>query len=291
MSTTSTNAPLPVGSPPDRADHALEPLLAEPFARVWESPLVQETATQALRSRLQGRVAASREAEAVMFTSRRRRLPHTALAWGVTAQTLYLAQAGQALRRGEPLRARLIELGPAARLDPAVLGAEAELNARHREWLVLSGSVHLGNQLLSQRDYHATPAGHASPTFASADGALLFVRESDQPALPGDAPFTVLDAVAGWPEFAPAIQRRVLWQRDGQAAMLYFAQAGALVPNHTHGHDEECLMLQGELFLDDVLLQPGDYQVAPAGSGHRITETDTGVVIYAHGDLDLNFVA
>ena len=38
------------------------------------------------------------------------------------------------------------------------------------------------------------------------------------------------------------------------------------------------------------VLQAGDYQLAPAGSGHRITHTDTGVVIYAHGDLDLQFV-
>ena len=49
-------------------------------------------------------------------------------------------------------------------------------------------------------------------------------------------------------------------------------------------------MLQGELFLDDLLLQPGDYQLAPAGTGHRITQTDTGIVIYAHGDLDLQFL-
>ncbi|GAB3765704.1 hypothetical protein GCM10028796_23510 [Ramlibacter monticola] len=72
--------------------------------------------------------------------------------------------------------------------------------------------------------------------------------------------------------------------------MLYYARPGASVPMHTHGHDEECLMVQGELFLDDMLLQEGDYQLAPAGTGHRITETDTGVVIYAHGDLDLKFV-
>jgi quercetin dioxygenase-like cupin family protein len=105
----------------------------------------------------------------------------------------------------------------------------------------------------------------------------------------GDAALTVRDAYAGWPEYAPGIQRRVLWQREGEAAMLYCAQPGAAVPLHTHGHDEECLMVQGELFLDDVLLQEGDYQLAPAGTGHRITETDTGVVIYAHGDLDLKF--
>jgi hypothetical protein len=49
-------------------------------------------------------------------------------------------------------------------------------------------------------------------------------------------------------------------------------------------------MVEGELFLDDVLLQAGDYQLAPAGTGHHMTETDTGVVLYAHGDLDLRFV-
>ena len=38
-------------------------------------------------------------------------------------------------------------------------------------------------------------------------------------------------------------------------------------------------LLGGER-LDDVLLQAGDYQLAPAGTGHTITETDTGVVIY-----------
>jgi hypothetical protein len=185
----------------------------------------------------------------------------------------------------------LIELAAGARLASEMLAMPAQARARHCEWLLLSGSAWCGDDLLSQRDYHVTPAGHAAPTWTSPEGALLFLRESAQPAAPGDVPFTVRDAAAGWPDFAPDIQRRVLWQRDGQAALLYYAQAGAQVPQHTHGHDEECLMLQGELFLDDLLLQPGDYQLAPAGTGHRITETDTGVVIYAHGDLDLKFVA
>ena len=49
-------------------------------------------------------------------------------------------------------------------------------------------------------------------------------------------------------------------------------------------------MVQGELFLDDLLLQTGDYQLAPAGTRHRVTHTDTGAVLYAHGDLELHFV-
>ena len=48
-------------------------------------------------------------------------------------------------------------------------------------------------------------------------------------------------------------------------------------------------MVAGELYLDDTLLLEGDYQLAKASSGHVVTHTDTGVVLYAHGDLDLAF--
>ena len=80
---------------------------------------------------------------------------------------------------------------------------------------------------------------------------------------------------------------RVLWRQGGQAAMLWLAEPGATVPQHRHGHDEECLMLRGDLFQDDYLLREGDYQLAPQGSMHRTVSTDTGALIYAHGDLDM----
>lgn len=233
------------------------------------------------------RVAASQAAEAGMVTTRRRHAPRETLAAGVSAQTLYEG-AGQ--RRGEPLRVRVIELDAGARLDAAMLGGDATLHKRHREWLVLAGHVQSEHGGFGPRDYHVTPAGLATPLWRASEASRVFLRESAAPASPpGGTPLSVRDADAGWPDFAPGIQRRVLWQHAGQAALLYRAEPGAAVPQHSHGHDEECLMVAGELFLDDVLLQAGDYQLAPAGSGHRLTQTDTGVVIYAHGDLDLQF--
>lgn len=38
--------------------------------------------------------------------------------------------------------------------------------------------------------------------------------------------------------------------------------AGASVPDHGHALNEDCLMLQGEMFFGDILLRAGDYQVA-----------------------------
>lgn len=286
MSSPHLNRPMPLAPEPDplQADLApLAPALAAALAQRTPEPPVT------LRGRLLERLATSRAAEAAMFTARQRRLKTIALAPGVASQTLYAARPEGARRPGEPVLAQLIRLDAGATLAPSVLGGAA--SARHREWLLLEGSASLDGETLSLRDYRVTPAGHADGTWHSASGAVLFLRQSEIPARPGDAPFTVRDDQAGWPDFAPGIQRRVLWQREGQAALLYYAQPGAQVPHHTHGHDEECLMVQGELFLDDLLLQPGDYQLAPAGTGHQVTATDTGVVIYAHGDLDLRFVS
>jgi len=273
-------SPLPMLEPPDPVREALAPELLALLARTQEAP---DAPPASLRERLARRVAESAAAAAAMHTVRADRTPFAAIAPGVRALVLHAHDASRALRAGEPLAARLIELAPGSRWA----GPDAGV---HHEWLVLRGSATVGGETLAERDFQVVPAGQPSLPVASAEGALLFLRESPLAAQPGDRPITVRDAGAPWPDFAPGIRRRVLWERDGEAAMLYFTDPGAMVPNHSHGHDEECLMVQGELYLDDVLLRAGDYQLAPAGTGHRITETDTGVVIYAHGDLDLRFV-
>lgn len=261
---------------PDPENDDLTPLLGEPFARAWETPVNPDT-RGGLGGRLASRLQASLDAERGMVTVRRRHQRGQAPVDGVLQRELYRAPAGRALRPGEPRVASVVEMAPGARLALPAGGV--------REFLVVQGSVEVDQEFLGLRDFLLLPAGHAVQ-LTSADGAQVFVREADgqQPAR-----HLVRDAEAGWPAFAPGIRRRVLWTADGQASLLYQTDPGASVPLHQHGHDEECLMVEGELFLDDLLLQQGDYQLAPAGTGHRITETDTGVILYAHGDLDLQF--
>ena len=259
----------------DNDDNDLSPLLSEPFASAWVAPAPGLAGR--LGERLGDRLGRSLQAEQGMVTVRRRRSTAEPLAAGALQRSLYRAPAGRALRPGEPRAASVIELQAGARLALPAGGP--------REFLVMRGGVEVDGEALNLRDFLLLPAGSA-PVLSSRDGAHVFVREAD-----GDTARRTLvrDVEAGWPEFAPGIRRRVLWTGGGQAALLYRADPGASVPTHSHGHDEECLMVQGELFLDDVLLQQGDYQLAPAGTGHRVTETDTGVVLYAHGDLDLQF--
>ena len=281
---TTPNQPLPIGTAPELVDREFEPLLSVPFADACAShPQAAQADASRPRGRLLDRAARSSAAARVMHTARRSRIGTEQLAPGVLSRTLYAATGGAPQRPGEPLQVRLIELQAGCEWSAPATG-------QLREWLVVQGALTLGGLHLGLRDYHVDPAGSAALQVRSEQGAVVFVREAARPAGDEASALTVRDAEAGWPDFAPGIQRRVLWQHLGQAAMLYLAQPGAAVPLHRHGHDEECLMVQGELFLDDVLLQAGDYQLAPAGSGHTVTETDTGVVLYAHGDLDLRFV-
>ncbi|MEO3693014.1 cupin domain-containing protein [Roseateles paludis] len=259
----------------------LSPLLSEPFAQAWAAPT---PAASSARSSLAGRLARSHAKEAGMHTTRLRRAAPEALAEGVSARLLYTAATDRPLRRGEPQRVRLLDLAPGADIPtlPSLPGATLEC-------LVMAGSACLAGHELSLRDYLRLPATAAASLQAGPQGARLFVREA--PARPGDASRLVRDCEAGWPAYGPGIRRRVLWAEGDEAALLYQVDPGAFVPLHTHGHDEECLMLAGELFLDDVLMQAGDYQVAPAGTQHALTRAETAGVLFAHGDVELQFIA
>ncbi len=247
--------------------------------------------TPFLRERVFDRVARSAHASRAFITLREKDMPVQPLAPGATQRTLYEASTRQ-LRSGEPRRVRLIELAAGAAWP---IGA-APTDLQH-EWLVLDGEVQVDGHALGPRDHLVTPSGVGVARVGSRTASRLYLRESSLPALAHDAGQVQRAGDAGqvqragdarWDDFAPGIKRRLLWVRGREAAMLYHALPGAGVPRHGHGHDEECLMLEGELFVDDVLLRQGEYQLAPAGTLHGGLTTDTGVVIYARGDLDLD---
>jgi len=236
-----------------------------------------------LRQRVVDRIGRSARASRAFVTVRQKDTLAEQPAPGVQYRTLYQA-SGHRLRPGEPRGVHIVELAAGARWQLAAATAGVQ-----REWLLMQGDASIGDSPLCPHDYHVVPAGEPSQALASDGGARLYLREALLPDAAGPA-YTVPEAGAVWVDFAPGIRRRLLWSSGPQAAMLYHALPGATVPRHGHGHDEECLMLEGELFLDEVLLRPGEYQLAPAGSVHEAVSTDTGVLLYAHGDLDLELL-
>ena len=81
-----------------------------------------------------------------------------------------------------------------------------------------------------------------------------------------------------WAEVAPGISVKLLATDTEKhiVSMLVRLAPGAAYPAHTHAGVEELHLLEGELWIDDRKLHPGDYNRAPAGTGDQRVWSETG---------------
>lgn len=81
-----------------------------------------------------------------------------------------------------------------------------------------------------------------------------------------------------WAEVAPGISVKLLATDTDQhiVSMLVRLAPGAAYPAHTHAGLEELHLLEGELWIDDRKLYPGDYNRAPPGTGDKRVWSEAG---------------
>jgi quercetin dioxygenase-like cupin family protein len=82
-----------------------------------------------------------------------------------------------------------------------------------------------------------------------------------------------------WIAFAPGMDIKILYETPEAVSALVRMAPGAEHPWHSHGADEECLVLEGEIYFDEVRARPGDYHVARRGSEHAM-RTESGVLMF-----------
>jgi anti-sigma factor ChrR (cupin superfamily) len=95
-----------------------------------------------------------------------------------------------------------------------------------------------------------------------------------EPILPPPEPWTEPQ----WEEVGPGILCKLLAE-DGErhrVSMLVRLLPGAAYPPHDHAEMEELHLLDGELWIDDRKLYPGDYNRATAPSGDKRVWSETG---------------
>jgi anti-sigma factor ChrR (cupin superfamily) len=81
-----------------------------------------------------------------------------------------------------------------------------------------------------------------------------------------------------WKEVAPGISCKLLAtdsQRD-IVSMLVRLAPGAHYPAHTHSGVEELHLLDGELWIEERKLYPGDYNRGEPGTGDKLVWSETG---------------
>jgi quercetin dioxygenase-like cupin family protein len=247
---------------------------------------------QQLRLQLQARVQASVRAHRDYQTVRRDDGAWLPVAPGVTQRVL---------RSTQGMRVALVRLDAGACL-PWPADADAQ------EVLLLQGA-------LAGPDGQASPAGVPGAAAYCVQGGVQGVRGPGAPLratvsslvyvrqkLAGATDLDPLEAhwwrlASALPAWVDPGRRRWYPSSAGVDAlplrgnsdvvsMLVRFAPGASVPDHAHALDEDCLVLQGEMFLGDILLRTGDYQLAPAGGSHFGETSDVGVLFFFHGALD-----
>jgi anti-sigma factor ChrR (cupin superfamily) len=265
-----------------RAALALEQTIATALDAL---PVGQERRHR-LRNDLLERVRHSARAHRLFKTIRREDTTWTTIGPGVRRCPLS-SQAG--------LRVDLLKLAPGIELP----WVEASLA---QEVLVVDGALSMPGAMASAPDM--TPARHlvlgrsaANRPVSGRQGATLYVRSRtaalDQ--LPcGEACWwaratreSMQDAgtTCRWEPFMDGVDAAALQVHDGVASMLIRVAPGAALPDHGHSQEEDCYMLEGDMFLGDILMRAGDYQLAPVGRDHVGISSDAGALFYFHGAL------
>ena len=93
-----------------------------------------------------------------------------------------------------------------------------------------------------------------------------------------------------WEDVAPGISCKVLSTdaREDRVTMLVRLAPGTAYPPHSHAGTEELHLLEGELWIEDRKLFPGDYNTAAAGTADRRVWSETGctcLLITSRSDL------
>lgn len=93
-----------------------------------------------------------------------------------------------------------------------------------------------------------------------------------------------------WKQATPGLLYQVLAADAAThvVSMRVRLEPGVEYPSHVHAAVEELHVLEGELWIDDRKLHPGDYNRAEAGTGDRRVWSETGcacVLVTSHRDL------
>jgi quercetin dioxygenase-like cupin family protein len=266
----------------DETDQAeLNRLLLAGLAPIAPNPKQREI----LRTGILERIAHSVAGHADLLTVRLKNGVWQTLKPGIHFKPLWTGSEGSSV---------LIEFAPGASLP-------AHRHNWVEEGIVLRGDLEMGELQLGPLDYHMSPIGSRHASIRSRQGALAYLRGTSLGhkssvlrellggllPLGGDSCLTVFaNKNENWVQVVEGVFKKELWSDNIWVSRIYRLEPGALVPGHSHLLAEECMMLQGEVFLGDILLRAGEYQLAPAGSQHGEVYSDVGATLFVRGARD-----
>jgi anti-sigma factor ChrR (cupin superfamily) len=155
------------------------------------------------------------------------------------------------------------------------------------ERLLVEGCAAVENEVRSYDAVIAALAGAVSPVAPDPRvRAELLRRVAARKSAPAPRPpaglFILRSEEGSWEDIGvPGVRRRVLFvdSARGWITALIRMAPGTSFPGHPHPGAEECLVLEGDLHVGDLVLRAGDYQRAEAGTEHEEQSTEDGCLL------------
>ncbi len=88
-----------------------------------------------------------------------------------------------------------------------------------------------------------------------------------------------------WTPFSPKVTIKVLHRDVNTQSYLLRLEPGAIVLPHVHGQDEECIVLEGEVQIGDLVVKQGAYHLAPRGVPHEPIRSEAGALLFLRGAI------
>ncbi len=113
---------------------------------------------------------------------------------------------------------------------------------------------------------------------------LARVAAEQPPASPDAAGLITMRADEGeWKAFLPKVSIKLLHREENTLSYLLRLEAGAVLLPHDHPQDEECVVLEGEARIGDLVVRAGDYHCAPRGKPHGAIHSEHGALLFLRG--------
>ena len=96
---------------------------------------------------------------------------------------------------------------------------------------------------------------------------------------------TIRAAEGEWHPVMPKVSMKVLLREGASLTYLLRLEPGARIPPHDHPQTEECLVLEGEARIGDLVVHAGDYHAAMAGRPHGLLASERGALLFLRGEV------
>lgn len=256
----------------DAASRAVQDALLEALAPVQLAP----ERADAIKLGLLQRIKANREAGKTFIHVRFEDGEWESLVPGVRVKRLQGSQRGV-----------LVDLQP---------GSVIPFHRHHQdeECVVLRGEAQLGDITVRAGDYHLATAGSRHGAVRSSSGALVYLRGTPighgmevardvlMGLLPGrgQPPRTIHRDDGQWTDHAPGVHLKLLREDAHGRSQLLRLKPGAATDLRALPLNEECLVVEGEAYVGDLLMRQGDYRLAAGRAVHPVLSSDVGSLLF-----------